>query len=704
MALQTPVTISSSPANNYTLNLILTENGTSITNNTSSVSWQLQLVTSYYGFTDFRVGWSVSLAGRVVSSKTWSDASYSSIAKNNGTLTIASGTSNVTHNADGSLDMACAASIFMDPSRTDAFLPPRTNATTGERSPSVSGSMALTTIPRASTLTAANGTLGTQQTLTINRASTSFTHTLTYACGSLTGQTSGLGSITGSGTTQTCPFTPPVSLAAQNTTGQSVSVTFTLTTKNGSTTVGTSTKTVSMDIPDSVKPTASATVAVVNDNTTVSGWGVAVKGYSKYRVTTTFTGARGSTLKSRSVKVSATGQTLTASPATSALLASTDRTVKVTVTDSRDRQSDEVSVTGPVIYDYGNPSISEAKAYRCTDGGVKSDSGTYLYVKCTGDVSPCGNHNEKTVQYRRRVTGGSWTDWTALTSGTAQTVNAGLDTTKSYEVQFRVTDSLGGARSVTVTIPTAAVVLNLRAGGKGAAFGGYAQLDEVVDFTTWDVVGRVKGLGYCPPIPSGADLDGYVTPGEYAVTGDDLAASITNLPVAKGGRLTVYSSMGGAARPSATWKYITQEYTTVTGETYRRIGSSGSGTTVTWPNSGQWDLVYAGHPVYTTGTVTYTTTYATSHDIEVRKYPLLGMCYVEGTCIISEAVSANTAVKIATLPSGFRPVRTVALAPAMSGGVGVIHAETGGSIYFRRTTAITAGQNVSVRFGGWYLT
>ena len=683
--------------NGYSLELRLTENSTSVANNTSSVAWKLVLTSGSAHFSAYRIGWSVTLAGTTVGSQAWSGSAYRSMNANS-QLVLGSGTANVPHSADGSLDMAAAAAMEM---ARGAYSPAGSGS--GNGTVSLSGSRTLTTIPRASALTAEDGTLGTQQTLTVSRASTAFTHTLTYSCGSLTNQTAGLGTVTGSGTTQTVTFTPPLSLAQQNTTGQSVSVKLTLTTKNGDATVGAATKTVSMSIPASVKPSCSAAVTVVNSNATVNGWGVAVKGYSKYQVTTAFTGARGSALKSCSVKVSATGQTLSGSSVTSAVLASTSATVKVQVTDSRGRRSDEVTVKGPAIYDYGNPTVSEAAAYRCDENGTADDGGTYLRVRCTGAVSSCGGHNGKTVAYRRRITGGSWTDWASLTSGEYLTVNAGLSAARSYEVQFRVQDSLGSARTVTVTIPTAAVTMNLRAGGDGVAFGGYAQRSETADFTTWDVVGRVKGLGYCPPIPSGADLDSCVTPGEYAVTGNDQAAAITHLPAARGGRLTVYTTMGGSARPEAPWKYITQEYTTVTGETYRRMGSSGSGTAVTWPNGGQWDVVYATHPVYSTGTVTAATTYATGHDMEVRKYPLLGMCYVEGTCVIHKAVSANTAVKIATLPSGFRPTRTVALAPAMSGGVGLVHAEASGSVYFRRTTAITEGQNVSVRFGGWYV-
>lgn len=468
MALRETITIpSTTTSNGYTLKLELTENSVSTADNTSSVSWRLYLTSGSWHFSTYHIGWSVRLNGTVVSSMSRASSPQLSIAKH-GEVTVKSGTATVSHSADGTLNMAAAASIDMD---TDSHTP-------GPMS--LSGSMALTAIPRASTLTAANGTLGAAQTLTINRAVSGYTHTLTYACGAASD------TILSNSSAASVSWTPPLTLAQQNTTGQTVSVTFTLTTKNGSSTVGTSTKTVSMAIPPSVKPAVTAAVGVVNDNATISGWGVAVKGYSKYKVTTTFTGAQGSTQKSRSVKVSATGENLTASPATSAVLSSTNRLVKVTVTDSRNRQSAEVSVSGPVIYDYGQPAITTATAFRCNSAGTADDTGTYISAKCSGSVYSCGGHNAKTVQCRRRATGGSWTGWTALTDNTVSVINAGLSVASACEVQFRVSDSLGNSRTVTVTIPTAAVTLNLRPGGRGAAFGKYAEADDELQ-VAWDL-------------------------------------------------------------------------------------------------------------------------------------------------------------------------------------------------------------------------
>ena len=50
-----------------------------------------------------------------------------------------------------------------------------------------SATLTLDTIYRKSTLSASNGTLGTAQTLSVTRYSSSYTHTVTYKCGTASG-------------------------------------------------------------------------------------------------------------------------------------------------------------------------------------------------------------------------------------------------------------------------------------------------------------------------------------------------------------------------------------------------------------------------------------------------------------------------------------------------------------------------------------
>ncbi len=104
-----------------------------------------------------------------------------------------------------------------------------------------------------------------------------------------------------------------------------------------------------------------------------------------------------------------------------------------------------------------------------------------------------------------------------------------------------------------------------------------------------------KNLGVLPlgevvtKIPFGADLNDYVLPGIYAVSGNNIAATITNIPSQSAGTLRVFASIGDTITASSTWKYLIQEYITLSGTRYQRYGESGSGTAVTWST---WNTIY----------------------------------------------------------------------------------------------------------------
>lgn len=163
---------------------------------------------------------------------------------------IGSGSGNVAHNADGT---KTASGSF---AAADSA---------GGNMGSASGSWALgqTTIPRATTPTFSDPTCEVADTVTISlpRASGSFTHELTYAVGSLTGQTAGLAASTGVGTSTT--FTPPLALLRQMPAEAAKTLVLTVVTKNGATVIGTKTALLSLLPPSSVPyltPTVAATV------------------------------------------------------------------------------------------------------------------------------------------------------------------------------------------------------------------------------------------------------------------------------------------------------------------------------------------------------------------------------------------------------------------------------------------------------------
>ena len=252
MALQTKTFKSNTTSNQFYLELTLKENSTSQTNNTSNISYTLKLYSGGWDFSLYKIGHSIKLAEKTVSSVKRANANQYSIGTNS-SITIASGTTTISHNSDGSKNMSVAFSIDM---AKDSWTPGAI---------SVSGkSMALTTIPRASTVSCSTANIGSNATITINRASSSFTHTLSYTFGSLDG------TIVTKTSKTSVPWTIPTTFYARIPNSKSGTGTITCDTYNGSTKIGTKTCTFTATVSESAsKPTLSPTV-VDNNSTTIA--------------------------------------------------------------------------------------------------------------------------------------------------------------------------------------------------------------------------------------------------------------------------------------------------------------------------------------------------------------------------------------------------------------------------------------------------
>ena len=126
---------------NYTTRLTVTESAVNNTNNSSTISWKLEMITSggYY-FTNWTVTSNVVIDGKTV----FSESKQRDTIKN-GTVTIGSGTTTVYHNDDGKKTISCSASTST--SSSQSYLPGKA---------SVSGSLKLTDIARASQFDVSN--------------------------------------------------------------------------------------------------------------------------------------------------------------------------------------------------------------------------------------------------------------------------------------------------------------------------------------------------------------------------------------------------------------------------------------------------------------------------------------------------------------------------------------------------------------------
>lgn len=302
----------------------------------------------------------------------------------------------------------------------------------------------LTTIPRASPISASNGALGSAMTLTIDRKSSSFTHTVRYNWQGATGTVG-----TGIGTSTS--YTPPLTFASNIPNSTSGTITFYCDTYSGSTLVGTSQTTATLTVPDSVIPTIGGltleeTAAAMNGISTSTEFAQILS-----RVKATVTGASGvygSTIKSYSITVVNQNLTLTENGGVFDYFKNNGTfIVRATVTDSRGRTSSNKDVTINVR-EYFSP----IGGFSVARSGTNKDR---LTVTRNAKVAPLNiggvNKNTLSIQFKYAQRGSStWINSTGnanenLTS-TFELVNSQaslvetFSTTKSYDLIMVVSD------------------------------------------------------------------------------------------------------------------------------------------------------------------------------------------------------------------------------------------------------------------------
>lgn len=390
-----------------------------ISANTSTITCKLYLVND----------WSLSIGSRSNTCTIDGTAqSYSSSSiSSTGTHLLGTVSRTVSHSSDGSKSLTISAVFNIQATLSGTYY----------SSISASATITLDSIARASSVSASNTSMGTATTVAINRASSSFTHMLTYAFGSTSG------TIATKTTATSVSWTPPLSLASQIPSTTSGICTITCTTYNGSTSIGSKTCTLTLSVPASVKPTIGSLTATRVDGDVPSTWGVYVQSKSKATIAISGdAGSYGSTIKSYSI--SGGGYSGTASTLTTGLLNSSGTiTFTATVTDSRGRTSAAATVSISVVA-YSPPAFSAYSSQRCTNTGALSDDGTYIKGTVAYSYATCSSKNTLSCTTYYRVAGAStWTDASAsFTSGTAFVFGGGLISTEtSYEIRYVLTDA-----------------------------------------------------------------------------------------------------------------------------------------------------------------------------------------------------------------------------------------------------------------------
>lgn len=444
------------------ITLSWSQSSQSIENNTTTIAWKL---TGSGGTST--TAWVMSGAFKaVINGKTvYSSDTRIQLKKNQ---VIASGSTTITHNADGtkSFSLSCEAGVY-----------------TYAVSVTASGTHTLNTIPRASSVSATNVNMGSAATISISRASSSFTHTLTYKFGSATG------TITTKTTSTSVSWTPPLSLASQIPSAVSGTCTITCDTYSGSTKVGSKTCTHTLTVPASVKPTLTSVTATRVDGDVPSAWGIYVQNKSKATLKIDgAAGSYGSTISSYSI--SGGGFSSTASSFTTGILtASGTITFTANVTDSRGRISDSKTVSISVVA-YSAPSISSYLSQRSKSDGTIADDGTYVKGTVSFSYANCSNKNTITAKtYYKKTSATTWTDASkSFSSGTAFVFGGGnISGENSYDIKYELKDAFVTI-SVVDTVSTVSVLMDFKAGGKGIAIGKVAEIYNCFEVSDkWDV-------------------------------------------------------------------------------------------------------------------------------------------------------------------------------------------------------------------------
>jgi hypothetical protein len=543
----------------------------------------------------------------------------------------------------------------------------------------------LTKIPRASSISASAGVLGSAMTLNIDRKDSSFTHTVRYNWQGTTGTVG-----TGIGTSTS--YTPPLTFANNIPNTTNGTITFYCDTYSGSSLIGTNQTAVNLTIPNSVIPTIGG-LTLEETATVMQGISTATEfAQILSRVKATVTGASGvygSTINTYSISVVNQGLTVSTNGGVFDFFKNSGTfTVRAVVTDSRGRTSanKDVSIT---VKEYFSPT----GAFTVVRSGANKDK---LTVTRNAKVAPLNiggvNKNKLTIQFKYALHNSTtWNNSTGnanenLTS-TFELVNSQASlvetflTTKSYDLIMVVSDKFLTSE-IKVSIGTVVIPYAVTKDGFGigkapelvsavdSAYPYYYDGNQIQHFKLTENNGSVISDYY-------SDLNNHTTTGFY-----QKANTAPNLPTgAQWGMLRVVGTGSGQ---------VSQIYHERNGQmrTFTRAKTDN-----VWK---EWkELIYNGSNA-TFGTVLQTSKFNTTisgpYSTTLSAVRVGNLVMINLNRNIYTIAAHEYALMNNTIPSGFRPsIESVLRMQANSSTVGVgsssLHFGSDGSI--RLTNGIT---------------
>ena len=472
------------------LKLVLSESDVSIAKNTSKVTAKLYYYGNGASYNYNNPSGTIKIDGTSYSFD--HDFTTSTSAQ-----LLATKSKTVTHGSDGSKTVSVSASF-------------KTGVSLGTMS--TSATLKLTKIARTSTLslnkTSVPADESTTVTATATKQSSSLTDTLTVTLG-------GYSKTIYSGTA----FTIPKSWV-NGISGTSATATVKVTTKSGSTTIGSATKSLTVTVPTTTEfyPSIS-NISVSEANATVTSafpnlGGLYVKSLSKLNVGITAVKAYSSAISTYSTTFD--GATYkTASFTTNAINATGDLAISAKVTDGRSRSG--TSTKTIQVVDYFTPTVTVKCTQRKNDDGTSKNTVTVKY-----NVAPVKNANNEAqntktlVLYYKASNDENYSempltmaDW----NGSLDVDFNNIDSTVTYEYKAVLTDSINTNNPATSTAITGVITLSRLAGGKGVTL-----FEEATE------EGFKVGGGKPSKFTGNANIDGNI----YLLNGSYVAGKTTD--------------------------------------------------------------------------------------------------------------------------------------------------------------------------------
>lgn len=448
-------------------------------------------------------------------------------------------------------------------------------------------------VPSASTLSFTSPlTLGSATTLTIDKAISSYVHTISYRFGSASG------TIVSKTSASSVSWTPPIDLAQQIPSSISGTGNLTIETYSGSTKIGSKSYTFTANVPKSVKPTISG-LNLSDDEGLFSTYGAYVQNYSRLKLQVTATPNQGSELKTYTFTVGEAIYTSTSNTITVNLpIAGISIAVNIKVSDARGRTSDTYS-TNITVLEYSIPKVSKITAYRSNSGGVSSPEGTCLTVKFSGAISPLNELNTAvwTIHYKKK-SDNYWTPSPISLTDIPDVYNptdviqtlSDIATDSAYSVRICAKDSVVGYKySIEVDIPAGYAFFATNPELSGLSFG-----KEAVDENT-------LGIAWNAHFDKNVQVDGTLETVGAATFGGNISGKyVTGTWL----QTTEATDLGKAAGKVAV------------------LDDSG------WVYSRTLAEMRADLAAYETVTLTVVSDRLKDLSYTARYYPMLGMCFV----------------------------------------------------------------------------